>query len=59
MVDGVYKDGFWISAAPVEELAKLTLPGPEYLCRPPWPSFLEDLGTRDAVSSDVSCSDLL
>ena len=46
---GIYQDGFWVSAAPMEDLAKLTMPGPAYLCRPPWPSYLEDLSSRDQV----------
>ena len=57
---GIYQDGFWVSAAPMEDLAKLTMPGPAYLCRPPWPSYLENLSSRDQVlrpSSSTSISE--
>ena len=53
MLGGYYKDGFWVTTTPVDETSRMTMPGPAYLCRPSWPSFLDPLPTRATVLSST------
>jgi hypothetical protein len=36
-----------------------TLPGPKYICRPSWPSFMSNLPTRDKLNVQMNLSDYI
>lgn len=45
-------NGYWVSPAPpLGGSVKVDIPGPQYVCRPAWPSFIDSLDGRETVKS--------